>query len=103
NPMHMLAVLGSATPESMGLTNPLAAGMQMVSTVTPLYVVAISVASVFFGACTYIGNGPNFMVKSIIESSRLPMPGFFGYIFRYSIPVLLPVYALVWYLFFRVA
>lgn len=103
NASHMLAVLGSATPESLGLTNPLGAGMQMVNSVTPLYVVAISVASVFFGACTYIGNGPNFMVKSIIESSRLPMPSFFGYVIRYSIPVLLPVFALVWYVFFRVA
>ena len=62
---------------------------------------AISVASVFFGANTYIGNGPNFMVKSIAEHSGVECPSFLGYIAKYSLPVLLPVFALVWLLFFR--
>ncbi|HTR81141.1 MAG TPA: sodium:proton antiporter [Bacteroidota bacterium] len=66
-----------------------------------IYLKAISIAAVFFGACTYIGNGPNFMVKSIAEQSGVAMPSFFGYIVRYTIPVLLPTYALVWFLFFR--
>lgn len=65
------------------------------------YVQAISVASVFFGACTYIGNGPNFMVKSIAEHSGVECPTFFGYIWKYTLSVLLPIYALVWFLFFR--
>lgn len=56
-----------------------------------LLVVAISLGSVFFGALTYIGNGPNFMVKSIAESEKVKMPTFFGYIFRYSLPILVPV------------
>ena len=43
---------------------------------------AISVASVFFGALTYIGNGPNFMVKSISERAGVEMPGFFTYIIK---------------------
>ena len=51
-------------------------------------VMSISVSSVFFGAMTYIGNAPNFMVKSIAESYNLKMPGFFRYMFRFSIPVL---------------
>eukprot|EP01132_Coremiostelium_polycephalum_P000248 gene248-328_t len=51
---------------------------------------AISVASVFFGAMTYIGNGPNFMVKSIAEQMNVRMPAFFSYIFRFAIPFLLP-------------
>jgi Na+/H+ antiporter NhaD/arsenite permease-like protein len=65
-----------------------------------LYVSAISAASVFFGAMTYIGNGPNFMVKAIAEQQGVKMPGFFAYIFKYTVPVLLPVLIVVWLLFF---
>ncbi|MBK7106215.1 MAG: sodium:proton antiporter [Ignavibacteriae bacterium] len=66
----------------------------------PIYLSAISVGAVFFGAMSYIGNGPNFMVKSICERSGIKMPSFFAYIIKYSIPVLLPVFALVWLLFY---
>lgn len=61
---------------------------------------AISIASVFFGAMTYIGNGPNFMVKAIAEHLGLRMPSFFTYILRFSVPILLPVLLIVWLLFF---
>ncbi|MFN3803006.1 sodium:proton antiporter [Belliella pelovolcani] len=61
---------------------------------------AISIAAVFFGAMTYIGNGPNFMVKSIAEQSGIKMPSFFGYIIRFSIPILLPVLIITWLIFF---
>ncbi|RPA67473.1 citrate transporter [Cyclobacteriaceae bacterium YHN15] len=61
---------------------------------------AISIAAVFFGAMTYIGNGPNFMVKSIAEQSGIKMPSFFGYIIRFSLPILLPVLIIVWLVFF---
>ena len=61
---------------------------------------AISVAAVFFGAMTYIGNGPNFMVKSIAEQVGIKMPSFFGYIIRFSIPFLVPLLILVWFVFF---
>ncbi len=54
--------------------------------------VAVSCGSVFMGANSYIGNGPNFMVKSIAESSGVKMPTFFGYMFIYSIPVLIPLF-----------
>lgn len=64
---------------------------------------AIAVASVFFGAMTYIGNGPNFMVKSIAEQSGVKMPSFFGYIIRFSLPILLPILILVWLVFFAFA
>lgn len=64
---------------------------------------AISVAAVFFGAFTYIGNGPNFMVKSIAEQIGIKMPSFFGYILRFSIPFLLPLLLLVWLVFFAFA
>lgn len=66
----------------------------------PLYLQAISLGAVFFGACTYIGNGPNFMVKSIAEHSGVRCPSFFGYVFRYTIPVLLPLFVILWLLFF---
>ncbi|GMU85722.1 MAG: sodium:proton antiporter [Ignavibacteriales bacterium] len=66
-----------------------------------VYLRAISVAAVFFGAMTYIGNGPNFMVKSISERAGIEMPSFFTYIVKYSIPVLLPVFFIIYLLFFR--
>jgi len=61
---------------------------------------AISVGAVFFGANTYIGNAPNFMVKSIAESHRVKMPSFFGYM-AWSVGILIPLFALVTLVFFR--
>jgi Na+/H+ antiporter NhaD/arsenite permease-like protein len=61
----------------------------------------MSLGAVFFGACTYIGNGPNFMVKSIAEQSGVECPSFVGYVVRYTLPVLLPIFAVVWFFFFR--
>lgn len=61
---------------------------------------AISIGAVFFGAFTYIGNGPNFMVKSISEGVGIKMPSFFGYIIRFSIPFLIPLFILTWLIFF---
>lgn len=66
----------------------------------PIYLSAISVAAVFFGAMTYIGNGPNFMVKSISERSGIKMPSFFGYMIKYSIPILIPIFTIVWLVFY---
>ena len=66
-----------------------------------IFIQAISIAAVFFGACTYIGNGPNFMVKSIAEQSGVRCPTFFGYIARYTLPVLLPVFGVIWFLYFH--
>lgn len=65
------------------------------------FVQAVSVGAVLFGACTYIGNGPNFLVKSIAEQSGVPMPSFFGYVLRFTVPVLLPIFAAVWFFTFR--
>lgn len=65
------------------------------------YIRAISVGSVFFGAVTYIGNGPNFLVKSIADHAKAKTPSFFGYFFRYSLPILIPIFFLIWYLFFK--
>jgi Na+/H+ antiporter NhaD/arsenite permease-like protein len=65
------------------------------------FIVAISVGAVFFGANTYIGNGPNFMVKSIAEHQKVHTPTFFGYVFRFTLPFMLPMLLLVWWVFFR--
>ena len=62
---------------------------------------AISMGAVFMGANTYIGNAPNFMVKSISESSGVEMPSFFGFFFKWAIPFLLPLFIIVSWLFFR--
>ncbi|OYU96307.1 MAG: citrate transporter [Bacteroidetes bacterium B1(2017)] len=62
---------------------------------------ALSVGSVFFGAMTYIGNGPNFMVKAIAEQTGVKMPSFGKYIWSYSLPILLPILVLISLLFFR--
>ena len=72
-----------------------------VELVTKDYLKAISVAAVFFGAMTYIGNGPNFMVKAIAEDRGVQMPSFFGYVVRYSLIYLLPVLFLTWLIFFK--
>jgi Na+/H+ antiporter NhaD/arsenite permease-like protein len=65
----------------------------------PLFVVAVSLGAVFFGAMTYIGNGPNFMVKSIAHDAGVHCPTFFGYVLRFSLPILLPILALSGWLF----
>jgi Na+/H+ antiporter NhaD/arsenite permease-like protein len=56
---------------------------------------------VFFGANTYIGNGPNFMVKAIAEQQKAHTPSFLGYVFKYTFPVMVPMLLVVWWLFFR--
>jgi Na+/H+ antiporter NhaD/arsenite permease-like protein len=65
----------------------------------PLLLVAISTGAVFMGAMTYIGNGPNFMVKAIAEEAGFKMPTFFGYL-GYSCLCLVPVYLVVTWVFF---
>lgn len=75
---------------------PTAPNITPVAGVDPLILAAISLGSVFMGAMTYIGNGPNFMVRSIAESTGVKMPSFFGYMV-YSFLILLPIFALtVW-------
>lgn len=64
-------------------------------------VLAISIGAVFFGAATYIGNGPNFMVKAIADREQIPMPGFIGFVIKFTLPFLLPALITIWLLFFR--
>ena len=65
-----------------------------------IFLQAISVAAVFFGAMTYIGNAPNFMVKAIAEANNVDAPSFGGYLVKYAIPILVPVYFVVWVIFY---
>jgi len=98
NPQHMQVLLGLAPPsESLEI----AKGGQPITATSWHYVQAISVAAVFFGAMTYIGNGPNFMVRSISEHAGVRCPSFFGYVFKYALPVLLPIFVAVYFVFFR--
>jgi len=64
-----------------------------------MYLKAISVGAVFMGANTYIGNGPNFMIKAIAEENGIKMPSFFGYML-YSIGILIPIFILITLIFF---
>jgi len=65
-----------------------------------LYLLAVSVGSVFFGANTYIGNGPNFMVKAIADHQKVHTPSFLGYILRYTLPFMIPMILVIWWIFF---
>jgi Na+/H+ antiporter NhaD/arsenite permease-like protein len=65
----------------------------------PIYLKAISTGAVFFGAMTYIGNAPNFMVKSICEEQNIQMPSFFGFMI-YSVLILVPIFVLITFVFF---
>jgi len=74
-------------------------GIPLVAGIPESLLKAISVAAVFFGSLTYIGNGPNFMVKAIAEENKIKMPDFFSYIIKFSIIFLLPIFVLTYLLF----
>jgi Na+/H+ antiporter NhaD/arsenite permease-like protein len=77
-----------------------AQAVPLLMTENAIYLKAISAGAVFFGACSYIGNAPNFMVRSISEEAGTPMPSFFGYILKYSLLFLVPVFVVVTFIFF---
>lgn len=79
---------------------PAVEGVPIVAGIAEPLLTAISLGAVLFGAMTYIGNGPNFMVKAIAENDGIRMPSFFGYIVKFSLPVLLPIYILLQIIFF---
>jgi Na+/H+ antiporter NhaD/arsenite permease-like protein len=63
--------------------------------------VAISMGAVLFGAATYIGNSPNFIIKAIAEQQGMRTPSFIGFVIKFSLPILLPVLLLVYWLMVR--
>ena len=100
NVVHMQLLLGLVHPTAAGVFNPIQPGAMLITEESWRFIQAISLGAVFFGAMTYIGNGPNFMVKSIAEQAHAPCPTFLGYIGKYSIPILIPVFLFVWWLLF---
>ena len=91
----LLGLHGAAPGQADAMARILADGHSQ------LVLTALSVAAVFFGGCTYIGNGPNFMVKAIAERQGVPLPGFLGYILKWTVPVMLPLLIMIWLVFFR--
>jgi Na+/H+ antiporter NhaD/arsenite permease-like protein len=79
---------------------PVRDGIQALIAERSVYLQCISLGAVFFGALTYLGNAPNFMVKSIAEEAGIKMPSFFGFVFRYSLPILVPLFVILGLIFF---
>ena len=88
------SVATGLTPDQMAVF-----GGTLVAGIPEVLLKAICIGAVFFGSMTYIGNGPNFMVKAIAEESGIKMPSFFGYMVKFSLIILLPVYILIQLLF----
>jgi Na+/H+ antiporter NhaD/arsenite permease-like protein len=63
--------------------------------------VAVSLGATFFGALTYIGNGPNLLVRAVAQNLNVQTPTFFGFLFKYAAPALLPIFILLSFLWFR--
>ena len=91
---------GASAMPTLASTHPEIAAILADSRLAKI-LMAISMGAVFFGANTYIGNGPNFMVKAIADQQGCHTPSFVGYILRFTLPFLLPVLAIVGWLFFR--
>ena len=96
--------VASGLPESLaaadaGVVTGMFGDTSFVAGINEVLLKAISLAAVMFGSLTYIGNGPNFMVKAIAEESGIKMPSFFGYMLKFSLIILLPVFILVQLIF----
>ena len=98
-PTYLTFLAAAFGLEHLSLGNP--AHMQEFIAHHDHYLIALSLGSTCFGALTYIGNGPNFMVKAIAEHAKVHTPSFFGYVVKYSLPFLVPVFIMVTLLFFR--
>ena len=98
-PTYLAFLSVDAGLQGGSLNNP--GDILRLATEQPANLIAISLGAVFFGAMTYIGNGPNFMVRNIVLESGAKCPGFFGYILSYALPILLPVLALAGWIFLR--
>ncbi len=84
----------------MGVTSPPSLGATRRGQAAEQILAAISCGCVFMGALTYLGNAPNFMVRAYAEESNIRMPSFFGFML-YSFAILLPLYGVVTFVFFR--
>ncbi|HTI68345.1 MAG TPA: sodium:proton antiporter [Candidatus Limnocylindria bacterium] len=86
---------GKLGPEEIGVAHLLSDGFGR------KIVAAISAGAVFFGANTYIGNGPNFMVKAIADQQKVHTPSFLAYVAKFTVPFMIPMLLVVWMIFFR--
>ncbi|MCX8110319.1 MAG: sodium:proton antiporter [Syntrophorhabdaceae bacterium] len=87
-----------STAKSLAVLKNMTTGL--VAGVPGLFLKAISAGAVFMGANTYVGNGPNFMVKAICEENEIPMPSFFRYM-MWSVGILIPIFIIITLIFFR--
>ncbi len=99
------SVLDNA-PAYLGFLNALfgatgAKGMGDLLDQHALNLLAVSLGTVFFGAATYIGNGPNFMVKAVADRQKIRTPSFPGFVLKFTLPFLLPMLVIVWMIFLR--
>jgi Na+/H+ antiporter NhaD/arsenite permease-like protein len=95
-PTYLSFLAASMGQQHLSVDSP-ADVMTFAATHAP-HLIAISLGAVFFGAGSYIGNGPNFMVKAIADKAKVHAPSFLAYMLRFSIPILLPILALVGWL-----
>ena len=110
SPLHFFFVTGALSgfldnaPTALAFHSvasglPEAAGVSYVAGIPEILLKAISMGAVLFGSMTYIGNGPNFMVKAIAEAEGIKMPSFFAYMYKFSLIILLPLFAIIGILF----
>ncbi len=97
-PTYLTFLAAAFGLKGLSLDNP--AHMQTFLSQHDHTLVAISLGAVFFGAITYIGNGPNFMVKAIAGQSRVETPHFLKYFWKYALPILFPIFGVIHLLFF---
>jgi Na+/H+ antiporter NhaD/arsenite permease-like protein len=97
-PTYLTFLAAAMGLHDLSLNNP-AHVRQLVAT-QDHELIAISLGAVFFGAMTYIGNGPNFMVKAIAQQAKVKTPSFFAYLLKYALPILIPIMVLISLLFF---
>jgi Na+/H+ antiporter NhaD/arsenite permease-like protein len=96
----MATIQGSLTDIAGHNVTPAQIAAGTVIDISPIMLAGLSTGAVFMGSMTYIGNGPNFMVKSIAEQSGVKMPSFFGYMV-WSILILIPIFILLNYIWFQ--
>lgn len=98
-PTYLTFLAGALGLEKMSILQN--AEVEQFARLYPHYLIAISLGATCFGALTYIGNAPNLMVKAIADHSKLNTPSFFGYVVKFALPVLVPIFGVVGWIFFR--
>jgi len=98
-PTYLSFLAAAMGAEHLSVDSP--ADVVSFALIHPHLLIAISLGAVFFGAGSYIGNGPNFMVKAIADKSKVHTPDFLRYMWQFSIPILLPILVLVGWLLVR--